>query len=79
MLSRGEDVMAKRTLKFSFRKNAIYDRRGSRALSDLWWRGVEGSGCDESSLEFTHYCRRRVSPTLEDIVYLYHDLYMPRH
>ena len=72
--------MPRRVLRFSFRKNAIYDRRGaSRALSDLWWRGDSGSPCTGDGEFFCGGPRRKnISRELEDIVYLYRDLYMPQ-
>jgi hypothetical protein len=76
------EVMAKsetfshRTLRFSFRKNAIYDRRGaSRALSDLWWRGDSGSCCmgEDEPMEAR---RKRKYSGLVDFIYLYYDFWV---
>lgn len=71
--------MAKRVLRFSFRKNAIYDRRGSRALSDLWGRSdPEESPCTGEEPDYRQSCQRSARPSLADIVYLYRDLYIPQ-
>jgi hypothetical protein len=69
----------KRYLKFSFRKNAIHDRRGSRALSDLWSRTLPGERCPCTSgeLTFLGLPSRTSGVSFEDVVYLYRDLYMP--
>jgi hypothetical protein len=71
--------MPERTLKFSFQKNAIYDRRGSRALSDLWGRSDPAeSPCTGEEPDYGRSCQRSIRPTLADMVYLYRDLYMPQ-
>lgn len=71
--------MPRRVLRFSARKNAIYDRRGSRALSDLWGRSdPEESPCTGEEPDYRRSCRRSLRPTLADIVHLFRDLYMPQ-
>jgi hypothetical protein len=70
--------MATRQLKFSPRKNDIYDRSG------LFMTRAEEAGHtradrnDWSAMDLVHYLRARVCITLADTVYLYRDLYKPQ-
>jgi hypothetical protein len=69
--------MARRTLRWSARKNDIYDRGGLfMTRSEEAGRGRISDRHEWGAMEFVH-CMR-VCPSFADHVYLYRDLYMPQ-
>lgn len=57
-----ESEQSRRRLRFSLRKNDIYDRRGSKTLDQLWGRGRDIPETPDEDRQLStcpKYCRRR--------------------
>lgn len=63
----------KKILHFSARKNNYYDRAGLLE-GRSGFREADNAG----ALEFVHYMRKRICPSLADIVFLYRDYFLPQ-